>query len=443
MPALSPFKRFVGLGVAWLAAMVFNGPLVAGEFYTLKGHGGPVMGIAVSPTSGMIATASFDNSIGMWARQEPRWLDTHSAAVNVVEFIDDNRAVSAGDDFSLVLWDLQTGEGKRLAGHKGKVMGLAVSPDRKTIASASWDGTIGIWPVKGGAAHFLKGHTAGVNDLAFSADGETLYSASSDGTIRLWRLVDHSQQRLLLRHGFGVNALALNTENGWLAYGAVDGVTRVIDPLTTLQIADFTLDRRPILAVEMDATGSKLAVGDGQGYITVIDTVKWKIVKDFRAAIRGPIWALAFSNDGTNIHAAGIEDIVYSWPLDNLTEYQPMAQQAQSFQRNPEKMSNGERQFARKCSICHALTPDGGHKAGPTLYRLFGRAAGTVEGYKYSDILHKAKFAWSEITVDQLFDLGPDHYIPGTKMPMQRIAAIKDRNDLIGFLRQATTKKDP
>ena len=45
---------------------------------------------------------------------------------------------------------------------------------------------------------------------------------------------------------------------------------------------------------------------------------------------------------------------------------------------------------------------------------------------------------WSEHTVDQLFDIGPDHFIPGSKMPMQRITAQTDRDDLIAFLKDAT-----
>jgi cytochrome c len=40
--------------------------------------------------------------------------------------------------------------------------------------------------------------------------------------------------------------------------------------------------------------------------------------------------------------------------------------------------------------------------------------------------------------VDALFDIGPDHFIPGSKMPMQRITARSDRDDLIAFLKEAT-----
>ena len=101
-------------------------------------------------------------------------------------------------------------------------------------------------------------------------------------------------------------------------------------------------------------------------------------------------------------------------------------------------MPNGERQFMRKCSICHALEPGPSRKAGPTLHGVFGRKAGTVDGYRYSDILDGSDIIWDETTIDALFDQGPDHFIPGSKMPMQVIAGAGDRGDLIKFLQRST-----
>ena len=70
---------------------------------------------------------------------------------------------------------------------------------------------------------------------------------------------------------------------------------------------------------------------------------------------------------------------------------------------------------------------------------MFGRRAGTVPGYSYSDTLDGSGIVWDDTTIDALFDQGPEHYIPGSKMPMQVIAGAADRADLIAFLRQATT----
>jgi len=419
----------------WLMAAA---PLTAQEFTTLKGHGGPVMGLSVLPGEA-VASASFDNSVGLWRDRTPRWLEGHDAAVVAVTPLGDGRIASGGDDFAVIVWDSETGDNRRLEGHKGKVAGLAVSPDGAWIASASWDGTIGLWPVAGGAARFLGGHDGPVTDVAFGPGGARLYSTSADGTLRAWDWQDaDAPPRVLHDQGFGINKLVLGPQAAWIAYGAVDGATRVIAPETGREIADFTLDRRPVLALAHHPGTGQIAAGDGQGYIMVIDTRDWAITRDFKAMARGPVWALAFSSDGRTLYAGGLSEVVYGWPVTMLDAFDPAGETEHSFLRPPDEMENGERQFMRKCSICHALTPPPSRKAGPTLHGVFGRQAGSVPGYPYSPNLADSDIVWTDETIDALFDLGPDHYIPGSKMPMQRITAPQDREDLVAYLRRAT-----
>ncbi|MEJ6403848.1 c-type cytochrome [Yoonia sp. 2307UL14-13] len=416
---------------------IVGSPAAAQDFFTLQGHGGPIMDIAVSP-DGQIATASFDNAVGLWSGSEAVWHDGHDAAVNAVLFWDDQTLISAGDDFKLRLWrgpdDQQV-----LGEHQGKIVALAGSPQAGLIASASWDGRVGIWAIADQAApRFLSGHRQAVNDVVFNADGSRLYSASADGTIRIWDPQTGDEIQQLVSHGFGVNELVLNEAAGWLAYGVVDGGTRVVDMQTGAVIDDFTLERRPILAMAFAPAEGLLAVGDGEGYIMIVDTRAMRIARDFRATQRGPIWALAFSRDGQNIHAGGIENIMYSWPIATMDEHDRMADETRSFLQDPTTMSNGERQFQRKCSICHTLKAGSARRAGPSLHNLFGRAAGTVDDYTYSETLSGSSIIWSAETINALFEEGPDHYIPGSKMPMQQIAAQQDRDDLIAYLRDAT-----
>lgn len=435
--------RRLAIGLCCLGLVVIASPLAAQDFTTLKGHGGPIMGIAVNDQTGQVATASFDNSVGLWQGRLPRWLEGHRAAVISLEYLGETRLVSGGDDFALMIWDTQSGDATRLEGHKGKIAALDASPDGQWIASASWDGSIGIWPLTGGEPRFLTGHDAAVTDVAFGTAGALLYSSSADGTVREWHWQDAGKRpRVVINQGFGVNRILLGPDDGWLTYGAVDGATRVIRPETGETVADFTLDRRPILSLAYDAGTDQLAAGDGHGYIMVIDTKAWRIARDFRAMQRGPVWALAFSPDGQVIYAGGLSEVVYGWPVALLSEYDPAGASEHSFLRAPKEMGNGERQFMRKCSICHALTPPPSRKAGPTLYGVFGRAAGTVPGYAYSEILTGSDLIWSDDTIDALFNLGPDHYIPGSKMPMQRITAAQDRRDMIDYLRDATAKQE-
>lgn len=426
-------------GVALFAAGCLAASVGAADVARYVGHGGPVKGVDVSASDETLLTASFDNSVGYWnGSGAPVWLEGHRAAVNTVLFLGEGQAASAGDDFDIWLWDLEAGTGEALPGHQGKIIDLALSPDRRLLASASWDGSIGLWPLDGGAPRFLTGHQSNVNAVAFTADGARLYSASADGTLRLWDVETGSELRRVLSHGFGINTLVLAEARGWLAYGAVDGGTRVVSLADDSLLADLTAERRPVLAMAASPDLDELAIGDGEGFILMVDTRDWSVNRDFRAAARGPIWALDYSRDGTQILGGGLDDALHAWPVEDPGAGPKLAATERTFLKDPDSMSNGERQFQRKCSICHVLTGDSARRAGPTLEGVFGRRAGTVPGYRYSATLTGSDLVWSRETIDALFDLGPDHYIPGSKMPMQRITGAQDREDLIDFLARAT-----
>ncbi len=421
----------------------------AGEYRRLDGHGGPIKGVAISPDGTRALTASFDNTVGYWPLDGedpgPVWLEGHEAAANVAVFLPGAReALSAGDDFDLILWSLDGGT--RLAtleGHEGKVLDLAVTADGTLAASAGWDGWIGLWDLRARRlVTMLKGHRGPVQAVRFSGDGETLFSASADGTVRRWDVPSRAFRRIEAKHGFGVNRLALHEAAGWLAYGALDGGVRIVDLETGAEIADVTSGRRPVLALTLDPAGRQLAIGDGDGHIHVVDTGSWATIRDFRAAARGPVWALAFGSEGRRIMAGTIADHADFWPVDDARSVDAGAGPVRSFHRDPASMSNGERQFARKCSICHTLDAAPNRRAGPTLHRIFGRRAGTLPGYGYSDALLGIDLVWDETSLDALFDIGPDHYTPGSKMPMQRIVEPRDRRDLIDYLRTATRGDD-
>ena len=136
--------------------------------------------------------------------------------------------------------------------------------------------------------------------------------------------------------------------------------------------------------------------------------------------------------------SAGADGLVRSWAIlgdgptgeDIRADGAPLA--ALSGSTDP-----GARLFA-KCAACHTLTPEGGNKAGPTLYGLFGRRAGTVADYPYSPALRNSAIVWTEQTVDRLFALGPQEVTPGSKMPLQRMPDASERAALIAFLQRTT-----
>lgn len=87
----------------------------------------------------------------------------------------------------------------------------------------------------------------------------------------------------------------------------------------------------------------------------------------------------------------------------------------------------------RACVACHALE-EGLHLSGPSLGGLYGRAAGSAEGFvRYSDGLKEVEFAWDAAAFDGWIE-NPEAMIPGTFMSFRGVSNSRDRDDLVAFL---------
>ena len=413
----------------------------------LVGHGGPVKAITINTSSGYALTGSFDYSAMLWkiragsSSKVIRRFPGHDGAVNAVEFVDNpERFISAGDDGFVYLW--QSTSGKllhRFSGHTAKIVDVAISAQKQLAATASWDRTARLWNLTTYKPEFvLKGHKGPVNAVLFSPDGKFLYSASYDGTIIKWDTSDGRLIRPVYRHGWGINVMAWLPGRKQILFGAINGDVRVFDTRSEKVTKVLIPHQRPVLALAVSVKGNLLATGGAGGLIRVWQLSDWSPVEELHSAF-GPVWSMAFA-DTRHIYYSGLDDFVIAWkisPRDLSREAQGLF--PRRFQRFA-NMSLGERQFARKCSVCHTLKPEDGNRAGPSLYGIFGRRAGSLKGYVYSEGLKNSNIIWNEDTIDKLFAHGPQEVTPGSKMPLQRIAGKKERRALIKFLKEQTAK---
>lgn len=94
----------------------------------------------------------------------------------------------------------------------------------------------------------------------------------------------------------------------------------------------------------------------------------------------------------------------------------------------------GEKSYA-KCRACHQVGETAKNGVGPKLNGLFGRIAGTVEGYNYSAANKSSGITWTEETFAK-YIVDPRGFMPGNKMAFAGIKNEKEIADLTAFLKQ-------
>jgi len=95
----------------------------------------------------------------------------------------------------------------------------------------------------------------------------------------------------------------------------------------------------------------------------------------------------------------------------------------------------GKTIFEKRCTGCHALDID---KEGPRLSGVFGRAAGSVPTFSYSDAVKKSGVTWDAAALDKWLT-EPVAFIPDSNMAF-RVVDAGERSAIIAYLKQISGK---
>src|SRR5215510_8197897 len=407
----------------------------------LRGHGGPVRALAISPDGTLAISGSFDTSAIRWSLERNAAVEVlrfHEGAVNAVAYLPDGRVATAGEDGRIALW--RPGEPQPaavLAGHTAPVVALALSPDGRTLASASWDHSARLWPLDGGAPRVLEGHAQNVNGVAFARDA--IVTVGYDATVRIFPRQVFSRDAgapAVIPLPAPLNAVAVAPDGEIVTAGA-DGKIYLLSSAGELR-NEIEAAPAPIIAVALSSDGKLLAAAGIRGSVAIIERAARRLERTL-VGPGLPVWSAAFLPDSRTLLTGGADRAIRRW--DAVTG-EPIGTVVMGAPADPLAAYAGDpgAQVFRACVACHTLAPDEGNRAGPTLAGLFGRRIASLPGYNFSAALKTLDIVWTPETVSKLFEVGPSTYTPGTKMPEQTIGSPQDRAALVQFLEKATRK---
>ncbi|HVQ78510.1 MAG: c-type cytochrome [Pseudolabrys sp.] len=405
----------------------------------LRGHGGPVRALAIAPDGTQAVSGSFDTSAIRWSlnlNTAQQVLRLHDGAVNAVAYLRDGRVVTAGADARIAIWTPGQQQPDRiLNGHSAPIASVAISPDNTVLASASWDRTVRLWPLNGGEPRVLEGNAQNANGVVFSPDGKNVVSAGYDATVRIWPLSGGGE--IVRSLPTPLNDVAVAPDGEIVAAGA-NGKVYFLSAGGDV-LSEIEASPTPVIAVAISPDGNLVAAAGIRGSVAVIERKSRKLAHTL-VGPGLPVWSVAFFPDNRTLLTGGTDRMIRRW---DASSGEPIGAVAVGTPEDPLAAYAGDHgaEVFRACVACHTLSPDEGNKAGPTLYGIFGRRIATLPGYNFSPALKKLEIVWTPETVSKLFEVGPEHYTPGTKMPEQTIGSAEDRKALVEFLAKTTGNK--
>ena len=284
----------------------------AGDALAPPGHDGPVSWVAVHEE--LIASAGEDRTVILWdlstGEVRRQWI-AHDDAVLAIEFSADGRLVATGGaDGTVLLWDVATGARvAMLGGFDQAVSSVAFHPSGDRLAASSgrrfhvFDFASGAAPATGGA------HDEAVTDVVYGPRGHSLFTASWDRTVRAWRPPATAAARAL-RHELAVVAVDVSGDGQTLVTGARDGGVRL---WSTRGGAARVLGRHGprVNDVHFSADGRRVGSAGADGTARIWEVADGRAVE--LDGHRGEVTCVRFTADGARAVTSSRDGTVRVW----------------------------------------------------------------------------------------------------------------------------------
>lgn len=295
------------------------------QFREFVGHADAIQSVGFSSDGQLLVSAGQDNSIRVWDVDSGKMVKTfrgHGGRIQTATFLGDGkRILSASHDRSIREWSLdgnqeiRTIQGQVLSGHSDAVLAAAYSKDQSQIVTASRDRSARTWNALTGqpGLTLAEGHSYLASTAVFFPGAKRLLTAAVDNTARIWD-VGTGGQVLRLEHTGRSAAAAIARDGRTIITGSDDKTARLWDANTGQELRQLKGHSSEVTAVAFSPDGQLVATGDTKGHVKLWNPATGELRAKLDAHSRR-IAALAFSEDGQRLFSASGDNTVSQWDI--------------------------------------------------------------------------------------------------------------------------------
>lgn len=241
-------------------------------------------------------------------------LNGHSDVIASIAISPDGKTLaSASWDMTLQLWNLENGKNTGIIEKdSGRLNTVAISPDGKTVAVGSGRNTIKLWDLSTKQPLGILQGSSAVKSITFSKDGQTIVSGNYDGSIKLWNLANKSEIKTLLGHSQEVKSVAISQNRNTLASGSADKTIKLWNLQSGQQVRTMQEYSYGVNAVAISPDETIIASGVADGTIKL-----WNLQNGQQISIlqghSNAVNAIAFSPDGKMLASGSADNTIKLW----------------------------------------------------------------------------------------------------------------------------------
>jgi WD40 repeat protein/serine/threonine protein kinase len=279
-----------------------------------------VRGVKFGPDGRWMVAGAGDGKVRLWSTESNQVTATtqvghRGAVIGSALSHDGSRLVTLGIDQTLRAWDIgkRTPLAQTLVDGSSPLRALAVSSDGSHAVTGDDAGSVRLWNLRTRTSTPIAEGRASVRSVALSRDGSRIAAGDADGVIRLTRRDGTAVGRPIVLEG-EVSSVGFGPGDDWLVSGGLDGTVRF-----------WTMDGRPdgeplgphpsgVARVAVSPDGELVAAAGVNGTVRVWESGSRRLRADI-AADDNTIWGVAFSPDGSRLATASDDERVGIWDV--------------------------------------------------------------------------------------------------------------------------------
>ena len=288
----------------------------------LEGHMVKVLTVVLSADGRRVISGSRNFTICVWDVESGECMKVLEGYIlglkSLVLSADGKRVISASRNHTIRMWDVESGECmKLLVGHADEVRSLVLSADERRVVSASSENTIRVWDLESGEClKVLEGHTDVVESLVLSADGKRVVSGGCDDTIRVWDVESGECLRVLDGNLLVAEALVLFANGRRVISGNMLGTIRVWDVESGECLKMLQGHTDGVESLVLSADGRRVISWSEDNTIRVWDVESGECLKVFEGHTGG-VESLVLSKDGRYVISGGWDSTLRVWDVES------------------------------------------------------------------------------------------------------------------------------